>query len=158
MPTTNYLNDLAEQPKVVRIYDTARPFDEGVASTGTHSGLTQGKFVGKDTSGNVVEADARSSVNVPAIGVLAYSSQQPYTYGSKTGNKQYDCLDMYDDHLTFKLTGLTLTIGQPIWLSSGGGITQNHPNNTDDIRQQVAWAVSASEYAVRIFDAERIGW
>ena len=157
--TTNYIHDVSEQPVITRLSNESRPFHHDKVETGWHSGLTTGKFVGLNTTGNLVEADARSSVNVPAIGALVINARQSWTLASKSGNKDYVEMDAYEEYVTFKVAGLDdFTIGQPIFLSSGGGITQNYPWATDEISQQVAWAVSADEYAVRIGPAYRHGW
>ena len=158
MPNTNYLNNLADEPVVIRINDDAAPFDNGQVETGWHSGLTTGKFAGKNSSANVVEADAAAAVQIPALGVLTYDARNSYSVAGKTGNKDYNFVDMYHDSIVVKLgTGLTLTPGQPIWLSSGGGITQTHPAVIGNIRQQLGFAISTTEFSVHVCDAETMG-
>jgi len=151
---TNHINDLAEACIVIRPSGKAVPFDDGSVAAGWISGLTAGIFVGKNSSGKMVHADARSSVRIPALGALALNASQSYAVGSKTGSEDQKSVDAYADYLTFKNTGFSLTPGQPIWLSSGGGITQTMPTEVGNLRQQVGFAVSATEYAVRIGPAE----
>jgi len=104
------------------------------------------------------EADASAAVFLPAVGIAILDTQQGYTLGTKTGTKEFVNADAYDKDVTVKMATISpaLTNG-PVWLSSGGDITQNYPDKTGDIRQQVGWAVGAQEWCVSISDAETIG-
>ena len=157
MPSTNYINNLDEPPVITRNVNESTPFHHDTVEDGWHSGLTTGKFGGLNTSGNMVEADARAAVNVPALGAFAINARQSWTVNGLSGNKDYPEMDVYEEYLTFKHVDFDFDIGQPIFLSSGGGITQNIPNVTGDIYQQVAWAVSSNEYAIRITAGHLVG-
>lgn len=155
-PLTNFLNNLSDEPVVIRINDHAAPYDNGQVETGWHSGLTTGKFGAKNASANVVEASA--SDQLPALGVLTFNARNAWQSATnKSGNKDYNFVDLYHDSIVIKIDGYTLTPGQPIWLSSGGGITQNHPAVIGQLRQQLGFAISSSEYAVHVCDAETMG-
>ena len=157
MPGTNYINDFSEQPIITRNVNENTPFHHDTVETGWHSGLTTGKFGGLNSSGNMVEADARAAVLVPALGAFAINARQSWSGAGLSGNKDYAEMDVYEEYLTFKHTDFDFNIGKPIFLSSGGGITQNIPATTGELYQQVAWAVSANEYAIRILSAHVVG-
>jgi len=149
----------ADDVVVRKISEVAAPHVSGTVAAGLHSGLTTGKFVGLNSNFEVVEADARASAGpIAAYGIILHSARQSYTYGTFVqGNKDYNRMDIYEDNITIKLSNsdITLTNG-PIWLSSGGGITQNEPNVTGDLKQQVGWAVAEDEFVVNIQTAETI--
>jgi hypothetical protein len=154
---TNYINDLESQPIMTRDVNESTPFHHDKVEPGWHSGLTTGKFGGLNSSGNIVEADSRAAVKIFALGAFAMNCRLSWSGGGLSGNKDYNYMDLYEEYLTFKHVDFNFDIGKPIYLSSGGGITQNIPNVTGDIYQQVAWAVSSNEYAIRITAGHIVG-
>lgn len=154
---TNYINDFDSQPVITRDVNESTPFHHDKVETGWHSGLTTGKFGGLNSSGNIVEADSRAAVKIYALGAFAINCRNSWAGAGLSGNKDYNYMDLYEEYLTFKHVDFSFDIGKPIYLSSGGGITQNIPNVTGDIYQQVAWAVSSNEYAIRITAGHLVG-
>lgn len=157
MEYTN-IND-ADEVVVRKITEVAAPHASADVEDGWYSGLTAGKFLGLNSDFNAVEADARASVGpIYALGVSLYDVRNSWTIGTNlTGNRDFKRVDMYEDNITIQLDGgPTLTPG-PIWLSSGGGITQEYPNTVGDIRQQVAWAIDSDTFVVNVQDAVIVG-
>lgn len=157
MPATNYLNDLAEEPTIKRLNKAARPIDNGEVLAGMHSGLTTGKFVGKDSSAYVTEADRRAAVAIPALGALVNNARATGVIGDKTSTIDDNYVDYYDEDVVFEITGLTLVPGQAMWLSSGGDFTATEPTEVGDFRQMVAWCISTTEFVVKIGTSHEIG-
>lgn len=149
---TNFINDVAEVPVVVKLAGQVAPHISEVIAPGWHSSITTGKFVGLNSSGQMREAGADSATLIPAVGAVAFKSQNDYSVAGETGNLEFQVVDAYRDSITFNTAALSpaLTPGQAIWLTSGGDISQDYPNVTGNIRQQVGWAVSAQEYIVQI--------
>lgn len=154
--TVTYIND-ATDVVVNKINVNIGPHISMDITDGAQSGFTTGMLVGMDSTPVAQLADARSTVLLPAHGVVIMTSQQPWTIGENTGNYVYDRLDVYKDNITMKLTGgITFTPGQVVWLSSGGGITQNYPQGIGNLRQQVGWAIATDTWVVGISTADVI--
>ena len=149
-----YLND-ATEVNVVKVTEVAAPHVSLNVATGTHSGITRGMFIGANSSWNATPADASAATFIPAMGVPLVDTLQSYTIESRTGDMEDERVDLYEDNITVEQDGITLVPG-PIWLSSGGGITQNYPQGVGSIRQQLGWAISATEFVVNVQDAETI--
>lgn len=155
---TNFLNDLEYQPVVISAPDAVHPWLNAIPIVdGYQSGLTCGMFVGQNTAGNMVLADASAAVFIPAMGALIKNMQKTTTFNGQAFAKNDACGDAYNDNITFQAPGIVLTPGDPIYLSSGGGITQNYPDNTGDIRQQLGFAIGTDKFTVHVLGAYTIG-
>lgn len=154
-----YING-ADDVVVRKVTEVAAPHVSFTVSDGLHSGLTAGMFVGPNSDFELVQADCRASEGpISAYGIIVHDARQSYTVGTFiSGNKDFKRVDVYEDNFTIKLSNADITLSQgPIWLSSGGGITQNEPDVTGDLKQQVGWAVSEDEFVVNIQTAETYG-
>lgn len=156
-PGTIYLNDTAAEPTIKRLNREAKPNDNGEVLPGMHSGLTTGKFVGKDSSGFVTEADRRAGSQIPALGALVNNARATGIIGTRTPTIDDNFVDYYDEDVVFEIVGLTLLINVPIWLSSGGDITQIEPTVIGDLKQYVGYPVSATEFCVKIGPPATVG-
>ena len=160
MPSdTNYIND-ADQVLVVKVTEPAAPHVSLPIAAGTHSGMTTGKFIGTKRTATLfdaIEADASAAVLVPAIGCPILDHTQSYTVDGRSGNKTYERVDLYEDNITLELVLSSITlIPGPVWLSSGGGITQQYPQGVGNLRQMVGHAISTSQFVVNVQDPETI--
>lgn len=142
-----YLNGVSDCPVITRISNEATPVHHAkVASTVDYDTLTTGRFVGLNSSGEAVLAD--KDTPIPAVGCLAYNAEQEWALGNVSGSKKYTYVDMYNEYLTVKASGLALTPGQIVYLSTSGDITQTKP--TSGLVQQVGIAISADEFIVKV--------
>lgn len=155
---SNYLND-STSVVVRKITEVAAPHISRNIKSGVESGVTAGKFMGPDSSFEAVVADNTAAVGVHAEGVPLFDYRQSYTIGTKiSGNLDYKRVDLYEDNVTIKMTGANITLNNtPIWLSSGGSIQQDYPNEPGTIRQQVGWPLSTTEFVVNVQQASVVG-
>ena len=158
LSTTNWLND-ATDVQVTKDAENAAPHISLNIADGVHSGVTCGKLMGPDTSFNAVEADRRASVLVYAQGIPMFSYQRTAVIGTKINEtKEYNRVDLYEDNVTVRMTAASITLDNtPIWLSSGGQITQEYPNTVGEYRQMVGHPIATDEWVVNIQDAHIIG-
>lgn len=147
---TNYINN-ATEVVVIGLANQAAPCHDATIAAGWHSGLTTGKFVGLNSSAQYVAADSDAATPIPAMGALVHDQRQSYSVMGLAGNKDYSAASAYDKDVKFKMAGgPTLTPGQPIWLSSGGWITQTYPTDQDKLRQQVGVALTSDSFLVKV--------
>ncbi len=151
-----YMNDCTEVV-VNKLTNLAAPVVSKQISDGWYSGMTTGKLVGLNTSFQMIDADARASVFIPAVGALVLSSQQSASVAGLTMTREFKFGDAYDRDIAVQFVGGPTLVNGPVWLSSGGGITQNYPDNTGDLRQQVGWATASDTYIVSVHQAATIG-
>lgn len=133
--------------------------------------LTEADFVGLADDGNggteIVAADAASGSAQPAIGVLMEEVRDP-TNVNISGFENADTLqrqmrgDMRAGEYTFVGDEATwfghgifiededgnadLTVNEPVYLDTGGGITQSKPTGGGDIVQVVGVAVDSTTF------------
>lgn len=133
----------------------------------------EGDTVGlsEDADGNtiVVPADADSAVAQPAIGILmeevrprSYWSSQLHDNG--TMSRRLD--DLYDkertqagDEVTYFTHGIYIededgdvnfTPNEPVYLATGGGVTQTEPSSTGDVQQVLGVAVNTTTFLLDV--------
>ena len=136
----------------------------------------QGTLVGIKDNGDgtysLVEADADSSVAIPAVGVLF-----PEEIVDASAIPQHDLYDIHEqlvneyrtltgDRATAIFRGIEMvnndddtsfTPGQPVYLDVGGGFTQTAPSTSGEVVQRIGLALPPNtEAGVRTEQGDRI--
>lgn len=122
----------------------------------------EGELVGlNDNAGNpeVAQADADSGVAQPAFGVLLAPVDDLSTYSTELDSlAQRMATEMHTvlgDRVAVVTHGVIVedteetaafTIGEPVYLAVGGGVTQTKPSTTGEVQQRVGVAVEENAF------------
>jgi hypothetical protein len=129
----------------------------------------EGDVVGLDpTTGNMILADADNAAPIPAIGVAATFVRDPSDWSTYPEPVQAQADEYYSrlgEHRMTAVregvivenigdTALNFTPGEPVYLASGGGMTQTKPSTTDDLIQCLGVAIDDGEAVYVSVDAD----
>lgn len=119
--------------------------------------LSEGTLVGLDGNGELVEADAATGTQVPAVGVSAVEVDDPanypggqFEYAAKVAESQRSLIN--DDKAGYVKYGVEIVNEDEDWnfttngdnriyLDEGGGFTQTRHTDAGDITQVVGHAI-----------------
>lgn len=141
---------------IEKIALNARPTWSGDVPSGLHSGLTTGLFIGPDSSGNVALADNTASLLIPARGILIENARQTTTIGSNAHTLNQNRVEAFGKSIIMQDDDWSWTINKPMYLVSGGGMSQIRPNEQGFYRQIVGYAIAADKVEVDVGPAELI--